>query len=384
MWARVGRWRWAALIVVLLLAGLTWAFWPAGAPVDTAKVTRGPMAVGVTDDGVTRAKEFYIVTAPVTGYLARIELEPGDPVARGQLITRMTGSPSTPLDPRSREELQGALAAAEAAAAGTRATLAQSRRDLARAEELSQRGFLPRAQLEAARTRVTSGEATLAQALAEATRARAALAQPHGPGGGAPVPVRAPASGQVLSVLRESEGVISEGTELMAIGDPHAIELVVDLLSREAVRVKPGDRVEITEWGGADPLVGTVERIEPFGRLRVSALGIEEQRVNVIVGFTGAAAQQAARLGHGYQVDATIIRWRSDDVLRVPIGALFRGGDGNWRVFVAAGGRARERNVRLGHMDDEFGEVLGGLAVADEVIINPASSLRPGARVRAR
>ena len=384
MWDRIKRWRWAILIGVLLLLGLVYAFWPTSAAVDTAKVTRGPMAVGVTDDGVTRAEEYYVVTAPVTGYLSRIELEAGDPVARGALITRMTGRPSTPLDQRSRQELGGALAAAQAAASGAQASLGQARRDLDRAEELAGRGFLARADLEDARTRVATNEAALAQSRAEAARIRALLAQPQGPGQGEPVPVRAPASGAVLSVITESEGVIPEGTELMTIGDPGAIEAVVDLLSREAVRVRPGMRVEITQWGGPEPLVGRVERVEPFGRLKISALGIEEQRVNVIIGFAGAAARQAARLGHGYQIDATVVLWSSENALRVPIGALFRGGDGGWRVFVNDEGRARQVAVRLGHLNDAFAEVLGGLAQGDEVVVNPANSLQDGAKIRAR
>jgi HlyD family secretion protein len=384
MWDRIKRWRWAILIAALLVAGLIYAFWPAAALVDTGRVTRGPMSVGVTDDGVTRARDYYIVSAPVTGYLSRIELEAGDAVTRGELITTMTGRPSSPNDPRSVQELRGALASAQAAASGAQASLAQTRRDLARAEELAGRGFLARADLENARTRVVTGEATLAQSRAEATRIRALLDQPQGPGRGEPVPVRSPASGAVLAVLTESEGVIPEGTQLMTIGDPNAIEVVVDLHSREAVRVRPGNRVEITQWGGPDPLVGVVQRVEPFGRLKVSALGIEEQRVNVIVGFTGQAARQAARLGHGYQVDATIVLWSENNALRVPVGALFRGADGGWRVFVNDGGRARLRAVRLGHLNDEFAEVLDGLAEGDEVVVNPSNSLEENARIRPR
>jgi HlyD family secretion protein len=383
MWDRIKRWRWAILITALLLLGLTYAFWPTATAVDAAPVTRGPMAVGVTDDGIIRAEEYYVVSAPVTGYLSRIELEPGDPVGRGALIAWMTGRPSTPLDPRSQQELQGALAAIQAAAAGAQASVTQARRDLARAEELAERGFLPRAQLEAARTRVATGESALAQSRAEAARVRSLMSQPQGPAG-ARIPVRAPASGAVLSVVNESERVIPEGTELMSIGDPHGIEAVVDLLSREAVRVRPGNRVEITQWGGPEPLHGTVERVEPFGRLKISALGIEEQRVNVIIRFEGAAARQAARLSHGYQIDAKIVLWSSDKALRVPIGALFRGSRGDWRVFVNEDGRARERAVRLGHLNDEHAEVLGGLRQGDDVIVNPANSLRDGARISPR
>ena len=383
MWDKVKRWRWAIAGAAILLLGLVYAFWPASVPVDTARVTRGAMAVGVTDDGVTRAEDYYIVSAPVTGYLSRIELEAGDEVTRGALITHITGRPSTPLDPRSAQELRGALAAAQAAVNSAQATLTQARSDRIRAEELARRGFLPKAQLEAARTRVATGEAALAQSRAEAARIRAMLGQPIG-SAGPPVPVRAPASGSVLSVITESEGVIAEGAPIMTIGDPQKIEVVVDLLSREAVRIKPGDRVEITQWGGPAPLIGRVERIEPFGQLKISALGIEEQRVNVIVHFEEKAAREAARLGHGYQVDATIIRWHRPDALRVPIGALFRGGDGGWRVFVVKGGRAEERALAVGQMNDTFGEVTRGLAEGDEVILNPGNSLTSGARIKAR
>ncbi|MCW1383900.1 efflux RND transporter periplasmic adaptor subunit [Novosphingobium sp. KCTC 2891] len=384
MLARLKRWRWALLIAALLAAGLAFAFWPQPSPVDTARVTSGKMTVGITDDGVTRAREYYVVSAPVTGYLSRIELEVGDSVARGALITQMTGRPSSPLDPRSQQELRAALAAARASESGAGASLAQARRDLARAEALAQRGFLPRAQLEAARTRVSTGQAALAQARAEIARIDARLAAPTGAVAGGPVAVRAPAAGSVLSVINESAGVIAEGTPLVTIGDARRIEAVVDLLSREAVRVKAGDRVEITQWGGDAPLIGHVARIEPFGRLKVSALGIEEQRVNVIVAFDAASAPEAARLGHGYQIDATIVLWSRADALRVPIGALFRGPDGGWRVFVVDHGRARARPVKLGHVNDEFGEVLAGLAVNQQVVVNPGNALADGARIKPR
>jgi len=371
------RWRWPFLIGLLLIAGLAIAFWPSPQLLDTARVTRGAMAVGVTDDGVTRAEEQYIITAPVSGYLSRIELEAGDRVVKGALIARMTGRPASPLDPRSQSELKASLSSAVAAAQGAATSLAQARNDLARAEALFVRGFLPKAQLEAARTRVSAGEAALAQTQGEAARLRAALSQPSDRQGGG-VPVRAPATGSVLSVITESEGMIAEGTPLLSIGDPHRIELVVDLLSREAVRVKSGDRVEVTQWGGAEALIGHVERVEPFGRLKVSALGVEEQRVNVIVRFDDLSKKEAARLGHGYQVDATIVRWSRPDALRVPIGALFRGPDGGWRVFVIAGGRAQERRIEIGHMNDLFGEVRSGLRDGEIVAINPPGSLDDG------
>ncbi len=384
IWEKVKHWRWALLTAAIVLLGLAYAFWPTSTAVDTGQVSVGPMSVGVTDDGVTRAEEYYVVSAPVTGYLSRIELEAGDRIAEGTLITRMSGRPATPLDARTRQELRGALASAQAASKSAEASLTQARNDLARAEELADRGFLSTAQLEAARTRAATGQAALSQSRAEVARIRAMLTQPGGTGSGTPVPVRAPTGGSVLSRIVESEGVVAEGTPLMTIGDPSRIEMVVDLLSREAVRVKPGDRVEVTQWGGPDPLVGEVERIEPFGRLKISALGIEEQRVNVIIDFTGEAKKQAARLGHGYQIDATIILWSKPDALRVPIGALFRGDDSGWRVFVVDGGRARERAVTIDHMNDAFAEVIEGLSEGENVVLNPGNSLEDGARIYSR
>lgn len=380
----VKRWRWALLIAALLAAGLAFAFWPEAALVDTGKVTRGEMSVGVTDDGVTRAEEYYVVSAPVTGHLSRIELEAGDKVERGALITTMTGAPSSPLDRRSQAELGAALSAARASQRGASASLSQSERDLARAEELARRGFLSKAQLEQARTRVTSDRALVAQARGEAARIQALLAQPAGTGAGKPVPVRSPASGSVLSVITESEGVIAQGTPLMTVGDPVKIEAVVDLISREAARVSKGYPVLITQWGGDQPIRGHVTRVEPYGRLKISALGIEEQRVNVIVGFDPSEAGKIARLGHGYQIDATIVLWSKDDALRVPIGALFRGAGGAWHVFVLESGRAREREVKIGHVNDEFGEVLDGLAEGDRVILNPGGQVSDAKRVKAR
>lgn len=384
MAAMLKRWRWALLIAALLALGLAFAFWPRAVLVDAGQVSRGRMVTGITDDGQTRAVDVYVVSAPVTGYLDRIELDVGDPVARGALITRMTGRPSPPLDPRSRQELLAAGSAARAGEAGAKAALDQSWRDLQRAEKLAKDGFLPRSQLEAARTRVAADRAALAAAQAEVRRIGALLAAPAGGHGSAPVAVIAPASGSVLTRIIESEGVIAEGTPLVMIGNPDRIEGVVDLLSREAVRVKPGDRVEITQWGGPVPLIGTVKRIEPFGRLKVSALGIEEQRVNVIIGFSPESLPDAARLGHGYQFDATFVLWSRGDALRVPIGALFRGTDGEWHAFEIVGGRAIDRKLKIGQINEEWGEVLGGLSEGAQVVVNPSKTLSDRARVKAR
>lgn len=384
MAALLKRWRWALLIAGLLIAGLAFAFWPRAVLVDAGQVSKGRMVSGITDDGQTQAVDVYVVSAPVTGYLDRIELEAGDQVAAGTVITRIKGRPSTPLDPRSRQELGAALGAARAGEAGAKAALDQSWRDLQRAEKLAKDGFLPRAQLEVARTRVAGDRAALAAAQAEVRRIEAQLGAPTGLASGTPVPVRAPAGGSVLAVINESAGVVIEGTPIMTIGDPEQIEGVVDLLSREAVRVKPGDQVEITQWGGPQPLRGFVKRIEPFGRLKVSALGIEEQRVNVIIGFAPESLPDAARLGHGYQFDATFVLWSRNDALRLPIGALFRGADGEWHAFEIVGGRAVDRKLSIGQINEEWAEVLGGLGEGAQVVVNPSKTLTDRTRVKAR
>ncbi|WP_338466109.1 efflux RND transporter periplasmic adaptor subunit [Novosphingobium sp. ZN18A2] len=378
------RWRWGLAIAAVLLAAIGYTLWPQARTVDVGKVSKGAMSVGITDDGVTREKDLYVVSAPATGYAARIALEAGDPVTRGQVITRISGRPAPPLDKRTQEELRGALSSARAAERAASASLAQARRDAARAGALSPKGFISKAQLEAARTRVATAEASLAQSRAEIRRIGASLAEPGGKAGGSPVPVLAPVSGTVLLVPSKSEGMVVEGAPLVTIGDPSKIEVVVDLLSREAVRVKPGDRVEITQWGGPDPLIGRVKYIEPYGRLKVSALGIDEQRVNVVIGFDPAVARKAARLGHGYQIDATIVVWSKPDALRVPVGALFRGKGGDWRVFVVEDGKVHERAVKIGQINNDYGEVVGGIGDGTVVVLNPENDLRDGERVRPR
>lgn len=381
---RFKRWRWGILGALVVIAGLAYALWPQATTVDLAQVSRGEMIVGITDDGVTRAHDVYIVRAPVTGTMARVEVEPGDSVAKGQVLTAMQGVPSAPLDPRSAAELRRALEAARASVAGATATLAQARRDLARTEELAARGFVSRSQAEAARTRVATGKAALAQAQGEMRRVEALLVGPSATPSGPAVAVRAPVSGAILAVVAQSAGVIPQGAEIMQIGDPALIEVVVDLLSRDAVQVKPGDRTIVTQWGNDQPLTGTVERIEPYGRLKVSALGIEEQRVNVIARFDPASRQRAARLGHGYQIDATIVLWQAQNVLRVPVGALFRDTAGQWSVFVAEQGRARQRKLTLGHINDSWGEVRQGLTGGEQVVLNPSGALSDGVRIRPR
>ncbi|GAA4644062.1 HlyD family efflux transporter periplasmic adaptor subunit [Pontixanthobacter gangjinensis] len=387
MWERIKSWRWAIVIAMLLMGGLAYSFWPEAEAVDLGTVSKGSMEVGLTDDGVTRVHELYTVTAPVTGYLTRIELEPGDQVIAGRtVIARMAGIPSQPLDQRSRVEIGNAIVASKAGEASASAALKLAEADLGRAEALAERGFLSRADLDARRAAASSARSEVARNRAETRRLRSLLTEPAAsgtPSGGA-IAVRSPESGVVLRRLVESEGVVGQGAALVEIGDPARIEVVADLLSREAAQIAPGYAVKITRWGGEGALPGRVRRIEPFGQLKISALGIEEQRVNVIIDFAPEAAEQIARLGHGYQVDATVILWQSPDVLRVPVGALFRGNDGSWQVFVEEGGRAHLRAISIGQLNEDFGEVLEGLEPNQQVVLNPSGNIEDGTKIATR
>jgi HlyD family secretion protein len=387
MWARVLRWRWALLAVAILVGALVFAFWPEAVAVEEAEVTRGPMRVGLTDEGVTRVADLYVLAAPVPGYLARIDLEPGDRVEAGRTeVARITSLLPAPLDRRTRGELAAALGASRAAEAGAQASLDLARHQLGRAEPLAARGFVSRAQLDAALAAVRLAEAEVTRTHAETRRLTAAASQPgaHNPWSSPSglVRLQSPVDGVVLRRLVESEGAVTAGTPLVEIGDLRRLEVVMDLVSNDAAKVRIGNAVEINAWGGDRPIPGIVQRIEPSGRLAVSALGIEEQRVDVIIAIAVAGVPGADALGHGFRVEGTIILWQDENVLRVPVGALVRSDDGSWGVYVDQAGRARERKVTIGHMNSDYAEVLSGLEESDAVILGPGGRISEGSRVR--
>ena len=378
------RWRWALGIAAVLMASLIFALRPQPVLVDVGRVSRGPMAVSIRDDGVTRAEDYYIVSAPVTGYMSRIDMDVGDTVRKNDRIATLIGTPAPPLDRRTERELQAALVAARANTQAIQASLLQAERDFDRAETLAVRGFFPKARLEQSRSTVASLKAMAAQAYAEVARIKMSLAQFSDVNRRQSVLIRAPVSGTVLAILTESEGTIAQGTPLVTLGDPAQIEAVVDLISREAAQVQRGAHVLVTQWGGNEPIKGRVARVEPVGRLKVSALGIEEQRVNVIIRFDRSETRKLKKLGHGYQIDAEIFLWQRQNVIRVPIAALFRDEGGHWQVFAIQNGRAAQRTVRLGHINEDYGEVLSGLEADLPVILNPTRTLQNDVRVKAR
>ncbi len=381
---------------VLVVGGLlAVALWPQSTEIDAVTVSRGPLQVTIDEDGETRVRDRFVVSAPVSGRLSRIELEPGDPVTAGAtVLARITSAESPLLDPRTRSELAAATESAEAAVgqaraerAGLAAQLDRARATLHRQQELMKAGAIASDSLEAAQTAVMAGEESLraaefAVARAEHERqvARVRLQAPSGLGRA--VTIVATVSGVVLKRLRESESVVPVGDPLLEIGDPARIEIVADLLSTDAVRVSPGQRVLIEQWGGSRTLEGRVRRVEPSGFMKVSALGVEEQRVNVLVDFDGGA-DAAKALGDGYRVEVRVVIWQEDDVLTVPVGALFRRGDG-WAAFVIENGVARLRSVRLGQRSDTQAQILEGLSLGQVVVLHPPDALADGMRVAVR
>jgi HlyD family secretion protein len=384
-------------IVVLVVAGLlAVALWPRAAPVDMARVTRGPLVITIDEEGMTRVRERFVVSSPVSGRVLRIEMEPGDRVKRGQVVARVRAEAPPLLDERSRAEAQAAVEAARASLGRTRAeeqraraSLTQLRSDLTRVRELAKTGVVSPQELESREAEVKVAEESLNAAVfavqsanSEVQRAAARLAPPSPQPTGRVVPVTAPVDGVVLKRMRESESIVPAGEPLLELGDPQKLEIVADLLSTDAVRVKPGARAIIEQWGGEHRLDARVRRIEPSGFTKISALGVEEQRVNVILDFADPAAAGAA-LGDAYRVEIRVVVWEAPNVLKVPTSALFRDGE-RWAVYTVVEGRARRVTVDLGHQTGQEAEVTAGLPDGARVIVHPADTLTDGARVTER
>lgn len=385
-------------IAAVVAAGLVIGFMPRAVPVDVAEVKRGPLAVTVEEEGKTRVMERYRVSAPVTGYLRRIGLDAGDAAKAGQVLAVIEPSRAVALDPRTRAQAQAqvsaaraALAAAEENARAAAAAAALAQQERVRAETLRQSNFVSEQALDAARTAETRARAAeeAAQHAVRVARfdlatAQAAVASTDRLRNGAAdvVQVRAPADAHVLRLLQESEGAVAAGQPLLEIGDPESLEVEVEVLSTHAVRIAPGSKVILDRWGGEQAVEGRVRVVEPSGFTKVSALGVEEQRVRVIVDF--ASPREAwARLGDGYRVEARFVLWEGEDVLQLPTSALFRNGAG-WAAFVIDGRRARLKPVEIGQRAGLATQVLSGLAAGDRVVAHPDETVRDGARVRPR
>jgi HlyD family secretion protein len=377
---------WIAAVVVIVIASW-WLLRPKPLVVETARVDRGPVRVTIDDEGETRVRDRFVVDSPVTARLRRIELREGDAVQAGSVVARLDPAP---LDARAQEEgkagLEAALDAesvARAALERARATSEQADRERDRAQKLEQQGLVAgeaseRAVLAAQSARKEFEAAQFhAQAAAhEVEMARAAI-EPRVDGG--TVVVKAPASGRVLRVNEPSERVVLAGTPLIEIGDPGDLEVVVDLLSSDAVRVAIGDTIEVGEWGGDSTLVGVVRLVEPSAFTKVSALGVEEQRVNVVA----LVRNPPSALGDRFRVAVSIVLWQAPNVVRIPRGAVFRDGNG-WATFVLAGRSVSRRPVEIGHRGGDYFEVLGGVKAGDTVVMYPDERVRDGVGARGR
>ena len=370
--------------------------------VDVAQVKCGDLLVTIDDEGQTRLKDVYAVSAPVAGRVRRIDIEAGDPVIASETVLAMF-EPSDPamLDVRSRSEAEAIVRAAEAAVglgnaeqSRAQAQLNFAQVELNRAVPLAERGTISQATLDQRQLSLLTAQAQRAEAVASLRKVRADLetaratlitaqeSENVSADSDDLIPVRAPISGRVLRVLQESEGVVATGTVLMELGDPTELEIEVDLLSTDAVRIKPGDRVIIDDWGGDMPLEGRVRLVEPFGYTKVSALGIEEQRVNVIIDFVSPQSDWQS-LGHGYRVEARVVVQERKNVMTIPVSALFRSGD-SWAVFADDDGTAVLKEITLGERNTLEAEVAGGLEVDDAVILHPSDSIEHGVGIERR
>jgi HlyD family secretion protein len=392
----------AVLIGLGVLALIVWALWPQPVPVDMAAIKRGPLEVTVEDEGVTRIHDVYTVSSPILGKMLRSPREVGDKVVADKtLVAEIEPAAPTFLDVRSQRVNEAAVQAAQAAVDLAEAQIKQAtsqlefaKNDLRRAEELAASKTISARALEKAKLDVDSAEAAVASAKAtlevrrrELESAKAHLIQPGEAKTGERsasccIEVHSPIDGVVLKIIAESEQVVHPGAPLVEIGDPNDLEIAVDFLSRDAVRIQPGQPARIESWGGDKILEAKVERVEPTGFTKVSALGIEEQRVKVILNFT-SPPDEWRRLGHGFRVIARVVVWHRDDVLQVPLGALFREGD-NWAVFVAVDGRAQRRLVTIGERNLHAARVLDGLNTGEQVILHPSDRVHDGVRVAPR
>ena len=395
------RWFFWGGLVAILAIGLVLAFRPRPVVVDLVSIQRGPLAITVDEEGETRVHDVYVLSAPVSGHMRRVDLHAGDPVIAIETVVAQI-QPIDPafLDPRSEAQARADVRAAESARALALAEVEQAKAELEfaereheRANQLIADGTISRRDLDLAERNNDTARAVLATAIAaldvrnyELERARAALVSPTqtlDTGIDCDcVSIRSPVDGQILRILQQSETVVQAGAPLVEIGDSRNLEIVVDLLSADAVKVEPGQRVIIDRWGGDALLEGRVRLVEPFGFTKVSALGIEEQRVNVVIDLVSDEAEWR-KLAHGYQVDLHIVLWEAEDALTVPLLALFRDGE-QWAAFVESGGRAELRHVSIGRRNSLDAELIEGLDEGERVVLHPSDRVIEGVRLADR
>lgn len=381
------------LLALGLLAMVVAALRPSPVPVETARVARGPLEVTIDEDGQARVKDRYVVSAPIAGNLSRIALHPGDAVTQGTVIGNIVPLASPLLDPRSRSSTEARIAMAMAGQRQARAQVERVRtalefaqKELERQRQLAQAGSVSPAAVEKAELelRTLQAEFTSTQFAAkvtdyELTMAQAAKGRLTGSAKGEELVITSPITGRVLRVLRDSEGAVQPGTAIVELGDQRSLEIAVDVLTSDAVNILPGAVVRLDHWGGA-PLRGTVRLVEPSAFTRVSSLGVEEQRVNVIIDLRSPPNEWAA-LGDGYRVEAHVVVWQAPDVLKLPSSAVFRH-EQAWAVFEVRDGVVRRVPIQLGHRSGVEVEITNGLAKGVSVVTHPSDRVKEGVRVQ--
>ncbi|KMQ74770.1 efflux RND transporter periplasmic adaptor subunit [Marinobacter subterrani] len=394
-----GKWLFWGAFVLLAIVALVFTIRPDPVWVDLATVSRGPMEITIKEEGRTRVRDRYVVSSPVSGYLHRVLLEVGDPVIPGELLTEVDPMPASTLDARSRAEAEAkaksalsALNSARQKVAAARAEADLAMRELARLQALSGENFVSQERLQQARAAADRAQAILRSArfdeevmahelAAIRTRLEVSAARASGSGAVERVPVRSPVNGSVLDVARKSEGVIHAGEAILELGDPGALEVVIDVLSFDAVKLSPGVPARLTGWGGGT-LDAVVRRVEPVGFEDVSALGVEERRVQVVADIT-SPRDAWKTLGDGYRVDAEFVLWASANELQIPESAIFRT-DGQSLVFRVVDGRAELTPVSTCRTNGFHTVVLDGLSEGDRVVRHPDRQLADGSRIRIR
>ena len=369
----------ATVLVTLIVAGL----WPQPVPVEIARVSTGTLRASVNEEGKTRIRQRYVVSAPVAGQLRRIPFKAGAEVSSTQIVVAVI-DPIRPalLDARTRSLAEARRDTAAAQLERARAQHKFAGSELRRSEELHKDRTVSLPELEQVQWRDTAAARELTAAEATVRVAEAELLEFTSPGGAArpPVELRAPICGRVLKIFEESSRPVAVGTPLLEVGDPADLEVLIEVLSRDGAVIKPGTPVELEQWGGGEPLLATVRFVEPAAFTKISALGVEEQRVYVVADLLTPAAQRG-NLGDNFRVEARIITWQSDRALKAPSGALFRRG-AQWNAYVIAAGRARLRPVKVGRTSGIETEVLEGLKDGDEVILYPGDRIQEGQRVK--
>jgi HlyD family secretion protein len=391
------RFKGLIILAAAVLAALGWGFWPRAQPVETATVAQRPLAITVEEEARTRVKERYVIHAPVAGFLRRIDLDVGDPASKDAAVAALDPMLPAVLDPRSRAEAEARVASARAELqrreAGARQAEAEAElaaSEFRRVEGLLERRLVSQREFDQAQADLRAREAAR-RAAASAVQvgrydleaARAALRYTAAGDGGkavGTVSLRSPVEGRVLKLHEESAGVVAAGQPLLEVGDPGELEVESEVLSKDAVRIEPGGQVLLERWGGEAALEGIVRTVEPTGFTKISALGVEEQRVRVIVDIVSPPAEWR-RLGDGYRVEARFIVWEKPDALTVPTSALFRR-DGGHAVFVVDGGRARVRPVVPGQGSGLLTEIVEGLEAGETVVVHPGEAIADGVRVR--